>query len=117
MTLRDGHLLEAAGPDDSGAFAEFDKWVADRVAQRTAAMADVMKAAGLTSPLPGLADMKGQGTFFAVRALWDLLAAGDYTPAISGKLPIPAVKRPAGRHAQIMQVKLHRPAQLSARRS
>ena len=65
MTLRDGHLLEANGPDDPGAFAEFDKWVADRVAQRTAAMADVMKAAGLTSPLPGLADMKGQGTFFA----------------------------------------------------
>jgi hypothetical protein len=28
-------------------------------------MADVMKAAGLTSPLPGLAGMKGQGTFFA----------------------------------------------------
>jgi hypothetical protein len=53
--------LEANGPDDPGAFAEFDKWVADRVAQRAAAMAEVMKAAGLTSPLPGLADMKGQG--------------------------------------------------------
>ena len=64
MTLLDGHL-EATGPDNPGAFAEFDKWVADRVAQRTAAMADVMKAAGLTVPLPGLADMKGQGTFFA----------------------------------------------------
>ena len=64
MALRDGHLLDATGPDDPGAFAEFDKWVADRVAQRTAAMADVMKAAGLTTPLPGLADMKGQGTFF-----------------------------------------------------
>jgi FecR protein len=65
MTLREGHLVEARGPDDPGAFALFDKWVADRVAQRTAAMADVMKAAGLTSPLAGLADMKGQGQFFA----------------------------------------------------
>jgi hypothetical protein len=64
MTLRDGHP-EGAGPDNPGAFAEFDKWVADRVAQRTAAMAEVMKAAGITVPLPGLADMKGQGTFFA----------------------------------------------------
>ena len=53
------------GPGDSGAFAEWDKWVADRIAQRTAATADVMKEAGLTSPLPGLAGMKGQGTFFA----------------------------------------------------
>ena len=65
MTLRGGQLLGATGPGDPGTFAEFDKWVADRVAERTAAMADVMKAAGLTSPLPGLADMKGQGTFFA----------------------------------------------------
>src|SRR3984957_1772849 len=65
MTLRDGHVLEATGPDDPGAFAEFDKWVADRVAQRAAAMADVMKAAGLTAPIPGLADMQAHGTFFA----------------------------------------------------
>ena len=63
MTLRDNRLI-GMGPD-SGAFAEWDKWVADRVAQRTAATADVMKEAGLTTPLPGLAGMKGQGTFFA----------------------------------------------------
>jgi hypothetical protein len=64
VTLRDNHLI-GIGPGDSGAFAEWDKWVADRIAQRTAATADVMKEAGLTSPLPGLAGMKGQGTFFA----------------------------------------------------
>jgi hypothetical protein len=64
MTLREGRLI-GMGPDDSAAFAEWDKWVADRIAQRTAAMADVMKDAGLASPLPGLASMKGQGTFFA----------------------------------------------------
>jgi hypothetical protein len=65
ITLRGGHLVEAITPDDAGSFAEFDKWVDGRIAQRTAAMTDVMKAAGLTSPLPGLADMKGQGEFFA----------------------------------------------------
>jgi hypothetical protein len=65
LTLHEGHPMDAPSTDDLGAFAEFDKWVADRVAQRAAAMTDVMKAAGLTSPLPGLADMKGQGTFFA----------------------------------------------------
>lgn len=65
FTLHEGHLVSTTGPDPSGPFAEWDKWVADRVAQRTAAMADVMKAAGLSTPLPGLAGMKGQGTFFA----------------------------------------------------
>jgi len=65
VTYQEGHPSDAPRTDDSGAFAGFDQWVADRVAQRTAAMTDVMKAAGLTSPLPGLADMKGQGTFFA----------------------------------------------------
>ena len=64
VTLRDNRLI-GMGPDDSGAFAEWDKWVANRVAQRAEATADVMKEAGLTSPLPGLAGMKGQGTFFA----------------------------------------------------
>jgi hypothetical protein len=64
MTLREGRLI-GMGPDDSSAHVEWDQWVADRVAQRTAAIADVMKDAGLTSPLPGLASMNGQGTFFA----------------------------------------------------
>jgi hypothetical protein len=64
-TLRGGHLVQAAPPDDAAAYVEFDKWVADRIAQRAAAMTDVMKSAGLNSPLPGLADMKGQGEFFA----------------------------------------------------
>jgi hypothetical protein len=65
FTLHEGHLVDTTGPDPSGPFTDWDKWVADRVAQRTAAMADVMKAAGLSTPLPGLAGMKGQGTFFA----------------------------------------------------
>jgi hypothetical protein len=63
--VRDGHPVDFAGPKtDGGAFADWDKWVADRVTQRTAAMQEVMKASGLTSLIPGLADLKGQGTFF-----------------------------------------------------
>lgn len=99
MTLRDGHILEATGPDDPDALAEFDKWVAERVAQRTAAMAAVMKAAGLTSPLPGLADMKGQGTFFPCApygTCWE--PAGS--PADSDAQQQAASRRPA----QLMNV-------------
>ena len=62
---RDGRPVDLAGPSDLAAFAGWDHWVADRVAQRTAAMAEMMKASGLTVPIPGLPDMKGQGTFFA----------------------------------------------------
>ena len=36
----------------------------DRVAQRDAAVARVMEASGLTQPIPGMADMDGQGKFF-----------------------------------------------------
>jgi FecR protein len=45
-------------------YAPWDEWVANRVARRTASMNAMMKAAGLTSPLPGLAEMEGQGKFF-----------------------------------------------------
>ena len=51
-------------PGNSDAFADWDGWVEGRIASRSAAMTAVMKASGLTSPLPGLADMNGQGTFF-----------------------------------------------------
>ncbi len=52
----------SSAPD---AFAEWDRWTAERVAARDLAMTAVMKDAGLASPVPGLAEMKGQGTFFA----------------------------------------------------
>jgi hypothetical protein len=63
--LRDGHAVDFAGPeDDAAAFAPWDKWVSGRVSQRTAANQELMKASGLTALIPGLAELKGQGTFF-----------------------------------------------------
>jgi FecR protein len=50
---------------DSAAMAEWDKWVQERVAARDAALKSAMKDAGLTEPIPGLAEMEGQGKFFA----------------------------------------------------
>ena len=107
MTLRDGHVLEATAPDDPGAFAEFDKWVADRVAQRAAAMADVMKAAGLTAPIPGLADMQAHGTFFACApygTCWQPASSDDELQA-AGRSPDSGRAFAGGwrQSAQIMQ--------------
>jgi len=63
--FNDGLTIAPPAQSDETAFAVWDAWVADRVKQRSAAMAAVMKAAVLTAPLPGLADMNGQGAFFA----------------------------------------------------
>jgi FecR protein len=51
-------------PSDPAEFGGWDNWVASRVTERSATMTAMMKASGLTTPLPGLADMKDQGTFF-----------------------------------------------------
>jgi hypothetical protein len=56
--------IETPDPANAQDFTEWDKWVDERVTQRAAAMTAVMKEAGLTTPVPGLADMKDQGTFF-----------------------------------------------------
>jgi hypothetical protein len=61
----EGRGIVWLGSDDSGPFAEWDKWVQNRVAQRSAAIAEMMQASGLDEPIPGLAEMKGQGRFFA----------------------------------------------------
>jgi hypothetical protein len=53
-----------AKPADPAQFADWDNWVANRVTERSTIMTAMMKASGLTAPLPGLADMKDQGTFF-----------------------------------------------------
>jgi hypothetical protein len=49
---------------DTDAMAEWDKWVAQRVSERDAQLASAMKDAGVTEPVPGLADLNGQGKFF-----------------------------------------------------
>jgi hypothetical protein len=64
LTMREGRTVESAETVDPHAFAAWDKWVADRIAQRDAAVAEVMKASGLSEPIPGMAAMAGQGTFF-----------------------------------------------------
>jgi len=61
---RDGPILSEASVTPNE-FAEWDDWTAKRIAARDLAMSATMKDAGLTSPIPGLAELKGQGTFFA----------------------------------------------------
>ena len=99
-TLRQGHLIDGPSAEDPALFAGFDRWVADRLARRAAAMTDVMKAAGLSSPLPGLADMKGQGTFFPCPpygTCWDPAAAEEsqQTAARESSRPLLTGRQPS----------------------
>ncbi|KAA6459823.1 hypothetical protein DYQ86_17115 [Acidobacteria bacterium AB60] len=55
---------QAAVPEKLENLADFDAWVADRYQARSEAMTAEMKEAGLTTPVPGIADMKGQGRFY-----------------------------------------------------
>jgi hypothetical protein len=55
-------VAEDQGAEEAS--SAWDKWVSDRVARRDASIARVMEASGLTQPIPGMADMDGQGKFF-----------------------------------------------------
>ena len=64
VVFHEGHPLATTPAQDPASFAAWDKWVANRYSTRTQAVADVMKASGLSEPIPGLADLENQGTFF-----------------------------------------------------
>ena len=61
---KEGHRVEGPVNVDAADFAALDQWTASRVAQRKEAMGAMMKSAGLETPLPGLAELAGQGHFF-----------------------------------------------------
>jgi hypothetical protein len=61
---RDGQRIETVKSTEVLDFADWDAWVANRVGERKKALTEMMVASGLTTPIPGLAEMKGQGQFF-----------------------------------------------------
>jgi len=64
LFFRAGQKVNPPASESGSEFVEWDQWVEKRVEKRRAAMIEVMKAAGLSSPIPGLAEMQGQGRFF-----------------------------------------------------
>ena len=51
-----------AGPSDVD-LKDWDRWVDDRISHRDTAMAAMLKQTGLKEPIPGLAQLDGQGKF------------------------------------------------------
>ncbi|MGA7158381.1 MAG: hypothetical protein WBY53_16155, partial [Acidobacteriaceae bacterium] len=63
-TFGDGFLEATAAGPEHASNAVFQAWAIKRVEERSAALHQVMKDAGLKEPLPGLADMEAKGVFF-----------------------------------------------------
>jgi hypothetical protein len=64
LVFREGKRLDTPPAQDPASFAAWDNWVANRYRRHEQAEADVMKASGLSEPIPGLADLANQGKFF-----------------------------------------------------
>jgi hypothetical protein len=64
LYFSDGRRSTAPEGAKTGDDAAFDAWVADRYSARTSANTEVMQEAGLTKPIPGLAEMKDKGQFY-----------------------------------------------------
>ncbi len=65
LYFKESRRVMDAGPIHPPDFTAWDQWVQTRYAARTAAEAEALKASGLSSPIPGLADMQGKGAFFS----------------------------------------------------
>jgi hypothetical protein len=109
--FHEGKPLDNPPAQDPATFAAWDKWVANRYSTRTQAIAEVMKASGLSEPIPGLADLANQGTFFDCApygTCWEPASfaesqteAGEYagasaTRALSSPVPSSQIPQTAG---------------------
>ena len=65
VTYRRGRIIVPETSTTPDEFGDWDNWTAERIAARDSAMAVTMKEARLSSPIPGLTELKDQGTFFA----------------------------------------------------
>src|ERR1700730_17517761 len=65
LTYDDDQPILIDGAGQAKAPNDWDQWVSARYKARASAMQAALKASGLTSPIPGLIDMYGSGTFSA----------------------------------------------------
>ena len=67
QTIAYSHGQRLAGDklSDQTGYADFDQWALQQQAARDTAMAETTKQAGLKEPVPGLAQLQGQGHFYA----------------------------------------------------
>jgi len=64
VTFRNGQKIWPDKPIDPAEHADWDQWVMQRAEARATATQAVMKQSGLTTPVPGMAEMNERGSFY-----------------------------------------------------
>lgn len=76
-----------ADAEEAQKFAVWDQWVDHRVRARSTEIAAVMRQSGIERPLPGLADLYEQGTFFKCEPYGTCWVPGQQDTATRGTGP------------------------------
>jgi hypothetical protein len=97
MYYRAGKQVKVDAKGDEAAMASWDRWVADRYAERVAAYAAVIKEGGLKTLLPGLDSLQGQGRF---------VDCGEYGKCWEPPLPPTAQAQTTGQAQSVGQVNI-----------
>ena len=92
---KDGQPILDAGPIHPPDFTEWDNWVAARYAQRQKETVEALKASGLSSPIPGLAQMAQAGIFFPCEPYGTCWRPNPSQSQAPGDTPTPADAEPA----------------------
>jgi hypothetical protein len=96
LYFKDGQRIILAGPFHQPEMSAWDQWVASRYSERKKEMADALKDSGLASPIPGLAEMQGQGAFFPCEpygTCWEPTQAASQPKPIENALPAQGVNQ------------------------
>ncbi|MGO8757579.1 MAG: hypothetical protein ACLQG3_05590 [Terracidiphilus sp.] len=84
LYFKEGRPIIEAGPIHPPDFTAWDNWVAARYTQRQQETAEALKASGLDSPIPGLADLAQAGNFFPCEPYGTCWEPNRQQPATTG---------------------------------
>ncbi len=90
LYFKDSHRIMMAGPYHPADFSAWDEWVGTRYAEREKEQAAVLKDSGLAAPIPGMAEMAGQGRFFACEpygTCWEPTPASEQKTVAESVMP------------------------------
>jgi hypothetical protein len=73
--------IQDSANNPPGLAPDWDSWVSARIQQKSAVMAAALKASGLPSPIPGLADMYQHGSFFPCEPYGTCWEPGEGEPS------------------------------------
>lgn len=92
LCFKESLRIIMAGPLHPPDFSDWDRWVETRYSAHEKELAAALKDSGLASPVPGLAEMNGQGHFFACEpygTCWEPASASEAKPVAESALSEP----------------------------